>query len=131
MTPDEQDRRARAVALVEQGHSYREAAELAGVPTTTVFRSVERVGTTQPDLTEIIREKAAEAAKKGVERMNREIEHTPDRNVAQWTLTTARLAGILDSPEGQNASDLGELVNRLTSNGSTVTVGVKVEPKQG
>jgi transposase len=131
MTPDEQDRRARAVALVEQGYSYREAAEVAGVPTTTVFRSVERVGTTGPDLTEIIREKAAEAAKKGVERMAKEIESTPDRNVAQWTLTTARLAGILDSPEGQNASDLGELVNRLTSNGSTVTVGVKVEPKQG
>jgi hypothetical protein len=128
MTPDRQDRIAKGLALLEQGYSQREAAELVAIPHQTLAR---HSGAISPDLTEIIREKAAQAAAKGVERIHREIEHTPDRNVAQWTLTAAKLGGILDSHEGQNASDLGELVNRLTSNGSTVTVGVKVEPKQG
>lgn len=127
MDPDRQERIAQGIALLEQGHSYREASAIVDIPTTTLDRWAERSGADIEQLAERIRAKAANLAEKAVKRMERDIDVVDDRYVATWAHTGAKLAGILDQPESSAAQGISELVDRLTQAGNTVSVGVKVE----
>ena len=62
MDPDRQERIAQGIALLEQGHSYREASAIVDIPTTTLDRWAERSGADIEQLAERIRRLEKELA---------------------------------------------------------------------
>jgi hypothetical protein len=124
-SPEQQEKLAHGLSLLERGASYREAARQAGVARATLYRVARNTGTVQADPTERIREKALSLTQKGLERMESEIADTEHRNLAPWTQTAARIGGVLRDPEGDSKrSDMSELVARLVDSGHRVSVAV-------
>jgi transposase len=131
MLPDRQERIAKGVALVvAEGLSLREASRVVNIERTSIARALRQSAPALESAPERIASKALVATESAIERMADEIDSVDPKHLAAWAHTTARIAGLLDrSEQGSVASDVADLVNRLSQGGNTVTVGVKVEPK--
>lgn len=128
MNPDRAERIAQGAALVQQGHTYRDAAAKVGIPYPTLWKHAETLDLDEQR--EQIAARAVELAAAGIARMARDIDRTEDRHVASWTLAAAKIGGVLEQHQDAKASDLAELLQRLAQGGNTVSIGVRVEAGQ-
>ena len=117
-----------ALSLVDQGVSYREAARRVGVHWSSVWHAAKRQEALQStieageDVGRRLVAKARVAAEMGVERILKEIATCHERYVAPWTLTAARLAGVVDGSGAGSDGITPTVTALLTALGTRTTL---------